>query len=182
MLHQYIFRQIFVGIIFGFSISSSVTKKNVWIIGWNCQTLFKDYIFANIWMKATTTNSWLLKCHGLISIKNHSKLLFLLQSAKIYNSLFCISNRKIFLNCKNWVQKWILQVIFSKRCFDCPKNKIVHNFYIIILNGMNQKFSIHINQITIYEKQNLKMFFTKERFLPFIPEKKLSVLLGTNWN
>ncbi len=30
---------------------------------------------------------------------------------------------------------------FSRRCLDCPKNKIVHNFHIANPNGMNQSFT-----------------------------------------
>jgi len=44
-------------------------------------------------------------------------------------------------NCKNCIQKWILQVIFSRRCSTCPRNKIVYNFLITNPNGMNQSFT-----------------------------------------
>jgi len=53
-------------------------------------------------------------------------------------------------NCKNCIQKWILQVIFSKRCSYCPKNKVVYNFLIISPNGMNQRFPCRPKKI-IYE-------------------------------
>jgi len=41
--------------------------------------------------------------------------------------------------CKNCIQKWILQVIFSRRCLDCPKNKVVNNFLITNPNEMDQR-------------------------------------------
>jgi len=40
-------------------------------------------------------------------------------------------------NYKKCIQKWILEVIFSRRCLDCPKNEIVHNFHITHPNEMN---------------------------------------------
>jgi len=43
-------------------------------------------------------------------------------------------------NCKNYIQKWILQVIFSNRCSNCLKTKIVHNFHITNPNRMNKNF------------------------------------------
>jgi len=55
-------------------------------------------------------------------------------------------------NCKNCIQKWILQVIFSKRYLDCPKNKIIHNFHITYSNGINQSFPYR-------QKYNLWEFF-----------------------
>jgi len=45
-----------------------------------------------------------------------------------------------FFNCKNCIQKWILQDIFSRRCSNCMKNKIVHNFLITNPNEMNKIF------------------------------------------
>jgi len=51
----------------------------------------------------------------------------------------CYLVQKFFLkNCENYTYKWILQVIFSKRCLDCSQNKIVHNFHITYPNEMNQ--------------------------------------------
>jgi len=68
-------------------------------------------------------------------------------------------------NCKNYIQKWILQVIFSKRCSNCPKNKIVHNFFITNPNGMNQSFTCRKN--IFYEKQNSIFFFQIFKFFCF---------------
>jgi len=59
--------------------------------------------------------------------------------------------------CKNCIQKWILQVIFLRRCLDCLKNKIVHNLHITYSNKMNQSFPCRQN--IIYEKKNLKKKF-----------------------
>jgi len=61
-------------------------------------------------------------------------------------------------NCKNCIQKWILQVIFSRRCSICPKNKSVHNFLIINANGMNQRFTCKKN--IIYEEKRFRIFFS----------------------
>jgi len=55
-------------------------------------------------------------------------------------------------NCKSCIQKWILQVIFSKRCLDSPKNKIVHNFYITYSNEMNQSFPCR-QKYNLWEKK-----------------------------
>jgi len=41
---------------------------------------------------------------------------------------------------KNWAQRQILYIIFSKRCYDCLKNKVLHNFDIKNPNRMNQSF------------------------------------------
>jgi hypothetical protein len=44
---------------------------------------------------------------------------------------------KKYINC---IKKWILQVILSRRCSNCQKNKIVHNFHITNPTGMNQRY------------------------------------------
>jgi len=61
-------------------------------------------------------------------------------------------------NYKNCIQKWNLQVIFSKRCLDCPQNKIVHNFPLTCSNEMNQSFP-HRQKYNLWEKKNLKFLF-----------------------
>jgi len=38
------------------------------------------------------------------------------------------------------LKKQIKYIIFSRRCYNCPQYKIVHNLYIINPNGMNQIF------------------------------------------
>jgi len=61
---------------------------------------------------------------------------------------------KLFLgkNCKNCIQKWILQVIFPKRCLDYLKNKIVHNFHITYSNEINQDFPCR-QKYNLWEKK-----------------------------
>jgi len=63
-------------------------------------------------------------------------------------------------NCKNCIQKWILQVIFSIRCLDCLKNKIVHNFHITYSNEMNQSFPCR-QKYNLWEKKiwEIQIFF-----------------------
>jgi len=63
-------------------------------------------------------------------------------------------------NCKNCIHKWILQVIFSRRCSNCPKIKIVHNFLITYPIGMNQSF-IYRQKYNLGEKKfkNLNLNF-----------------------
>lgn len=47
--------------------------------------------------------------------------------------------KQFFLkNCQKCIQKWNLLLFFSRKCYNCPKNKIVHNFHITNPNGMNQ--------------------------------------------
>jgi len=67
-------------------------------------------------------------------------------------------------NCNNCIQKWILQVIFSRRCLDCAKKKIVHNFHITYSNKKNQSFpcwqKYNLWEKNILKKKNLiKTFF-----------------------
>jgi len=62
-------------------------------------------------------------------------------------------------NCKNCIQKWILQVIFSRRCSNCPKNKIVHNFLIKIKMEWIKTF--HVDKNIIYENEKFKKRISK---------------------
>jgi len=76
----------------------------------------------------------------------------------------------LFYICKNYIQKWILQVIFSERYSKCPKNKIVHNFLITNPNGMNQSF-LDRQKYNILEKyfKKLNSIFCKKNLLPPLP-------------
>jgi len=58
---------------------------------------------------------------------------------------------EFFFNCKNCIQKWILQVIFSREwCSNCPKIKIVYNF--LITNQMEWTKAFYIDKNILYEK------------------------------
>jgi len=43
-------------------------------------------------------------------------------------------------NCKNCIERWILWVVFSRKCLDCPNNKSVHNSLTTSLSWMDQIF------------------------------------------
>jgi len=78
----------------------------------------------------------------------------------------------VFLkNCKSCIQnEWILQVIFSKRCLDYLKNKIVHNFHITYSMKWIKSFYVDKNIIyekKIFEKKILKIW--KFFLLPSLP-------------
>jgi len=61
-------------------------------------------------------------------------------------------------NCRNCIQIWILQVIFSKRCLDCLKNEIVHKFYIFYPNEWIKAFNI-IDKNVIYGEKKFNSNF-----------------------
>jgi hypothetical protein len=65
-------------------------------------------------------------------------------------------NFLFFENCENWVQKQTSQVIFSKRCYDCPKKE----FLILFTSQINIEWikSFHVYMDLFYKKIKLWLF------------------------
>jgi len=71
--------------------------------------------------------------------------------AKILNHVELLFLKK----CKNCIP---YKLFFSKRCYKCPKNKIVRNFLITNPSGMNQNF-LDRQKYNLWEKKWKKMQF-----------------------
>jgi len=77
-----------------------------------------------------------------------------------------MSHNFFWKNCENYIQKWILQVIFQRSCLDCPKNKIDNNFFITSPNRMNQRFT-GTQKCIIFGKNSKKLFWLFVIFLGY---------------
>jgi len=83
-------------------------------------------------------------------------------------------------NCENYIQKWILQVIFQRSCLDCLKNKIDNNFLITCPNRMNQSFT-YTQKCIISGEKFKKNYFDFFLFFLGCPPTSIFSLLSHNF-
>jgi len=76
-----------------------------------------------------------------------------------------ITNKK-FAKCWKLQTKWSPIFFFSKRYFFCPQNKIIHNFLIISLNWINQRFTWRQNYIKKFKNLNFIFWLFAKKVSP----------------